>query len=727
MPWRECTPNARTIWSAEVKRYPEFLCPALLAAALAVAPPLTHAETGEQPGGDATAVAAADQARWKIWGGQARFRWNRDLMSDLGIDVSPAIGGGKADVYGREQFAVAEASALDLAIRDGAFAGFTGGSLILRGGFDLQLGDERILLRDVRLVPRADNGFVLDVLTADGNAWFYIDRMMYEIEGEAAPQLSIQTMDLRVAPALARRLGMSEAEGLAVADLTLHARLHVDGEAAPLASAKGTVSRWPGKPVPGTMPQQYYEADVLMHYFSAQYSRKSPDASGPSGSGKVVFTPSSTLRNNRNDGTIRVTTPCAAAPCPAGEPGGMLADPLGSSEALYAADVAWHQKFTGNFAPYDNDQHPYLIWNLYRIDAQGRIDQVGRSGVKHAFLTVNTACDAHPGSGHILGRGCADTYGVGNNDSVGDLGPRSEIIPATGEWGRCGSVFDRDCNGIRDSGSPCSNLPGMTDCTFWAYRLQVDERDISPVQNPGASYWFESWYVVRDDINIYNTMQTRPATFTWSGSVWNVGNGPGSELQLGPAIDRWLPRGTATATEHSADIESEHGQARLAVKVVPLDGGGWRYDYVLANFDFAVAEIQYRDGQSGDPNKLEVLSNAGFTRFEVETEGPVPVSANGFSDGDRIPANDWSFSQTAGRLAWAPSGRQPVGTVANSLDWGTMFRFSVESDAAPVPGVARLHAPKGEVIEVATLVPATNEPGEPPMFADGFEQLPLPE
>lgn len=708
-----------------MKRWPRIPVPALLAVALAAAVPLSHVQAAGSPDVGGTG-AAADQARWKIWGGEASFRWNRDLMSDLGIDVSAAIGGGKADAYGREQFSVADASALDLAIGDAGFAGFTGGSLLVRGGFDLRTADGRILLRDMRLVPRADDGFTLDVVTADGSAWFYIDRMMYEIEGEATPQLSIQTMDLRVAQALAQRLGRPEAEGLAVADLALQGRLHVDGAPASLLHAKGTASRWPGKAVPGTSPQQYYEADVLMNYFSVQYSRKSADASGPMGSGKVVFTPSSTLRNNRNDGEVRVTTPCSTAPCPAGAPAGMPADPLGSSEALYAADIAWHQKFTGNFLPYDNDQHPYLIWNLYRI-VDGRIEQIGRSGVKHAFLTVNTACDANPGNGHILGRGCADTYGVGNNDSIGDLGPRSEIIPATGEWGRCGSVYDRDCNGIRDSGSPCSNLPGVTDCSSWSYRLQVDERDISPAQNPGASYWFESWYLVRDDINIYNTMQTRPATFNWSSGVWNVGNGPGSELKLGAAIDRWLPRGTATSTEHSADIESEHGQGRVAVKVVPLDGGGWRYDYVVANFDFAVAQVQYHDGQEGDPNKLQVLSNTGFTRFEVETAGPVPVSANGFSDGDRIDGNDWVFSSTDSRLAWALPGRQPAGSVDNALNWGTMFRFSIESDVAPVPGVAWLHAPMGTVIQVQTLVPDAGLPAEPPLFLDGFEALPLPE
>jgi hypothetical protein len=87
--------------------------------------------------------------------------------------------------------------------------------------------------------------------------------------------------------------------------------------------------------------------------------------------------------------------------------------------------------------PYGNDQHPYLIWNLYRTNSDGRLEQIGRSGVKHAWLTTNGSCldSTAEHDSHILGRGCLDTYGTGNNDTSSDLGPRSEIVPATGIWG----------------------------------------------------------------------------------------------------------------------------------------------------------------------------------------------------------------------------------------------------------------------------------------------------
>jgi hypothetical protein len=63
--------------------------------------------------------------------------------------------------------------------------------------------------------------------------------------------------------------------------------------------------------------------------------------------------------------------------------------------------VPWYSKFSGSFPPYNNDQHPFLVWNMYRV-ANGAIQQIGASGMKHAFLTINSNClqpgeRPHPG------------------------------------------------------------------------------------------------------------------------------------------------------------------------------------------------------------------------------------------------------------------------------------------------------------------------------------------
>ncbi|MDW8479492.1 MAG: hypothetical protein RML12_06195 [Xanthomonadales bacterium] len=79
------------------------------------------------------------------------------------------------------------------------------------------------------------------------------------------------------------------------------------------------------------------------------------------------------------------------------------------------ADVPWVRKFTvspWNYPYPGNDQHPYLVWNLYRI-RDGRLEQIGASGVKHAFYTINWYCApgaCGAGGGQILGRACYDIY-----------------------------------------------------------------------------------------------------------------------------------------------------------------------------------------------------------------------------------------------------------------------------------------------------------------------------
>ena len=108
----------------------------------------------------------------------------------------------------------------------------------------------------------------------------------------------------------------------------------------------GTNCNFAGTPAPngGT-----YQADLFMLAFDPQFSRCN-GCTGPSGHGTVVFTPSSSLKNNVNDGSLQVTIPNQGA--------------LGTSNVPWAADIPWYTKFSGSFPPYGNDQHPFLIWNM---------------------------------------------------------------------------------------------------------------------------------------------------------------------------------------------------------------------------------------------------------------------------------------------------------------------------------------------------------------------------
>jgi hypothetical protein len=647
-----------------------------------------YAIAAAQPSsGDATQAALpADSHTWSVWGGVVGVHWNRDLAGDIGLRIAAPIASiGRDPARHFERFEVRRAGALDFRIENGHFRGFSGGSLQARGGYVIQLADGRIDLGNFHLVPRKGQPFVLDIVAADGKAWFYIDRLMYDMPpGDS--RLQVRTMDVRISPALADRVHQPLVADWVIANMELSSDVLRAGEnLVPAGSCDdwtGENCNFAGTPAPGGGT---YEADLFMLSFQPQYSRCN-GCSGPAGDGTVVFTPSSTLKNNVNAGTIQTTIPGQGA--------------LGSSTAPWAADIPWFEKFSGTFPPYANDQHPFLIWNMYRVDADGSIEQIGRSGVKHAFLTVNSGDECEYGFGHVLGRTCEDTYGLSNNDDTGALGPRSEIIAATNQWGRCGSVYDADCDGNNDFPFP--------DDYDYIYRMKVGESQISASANPGATWMFESWYLAREDINIENSMASVVTTQNWNGSLWGIS---GSGYQLGPAINRWVDPANPGANAANSELAVAEGHARVAVKVSDLGGGNWRYDYAVMNLDFARALTE-----GSEPN-LRVLANRGFDRFSVPLEAGLQVGAAAFRDGDLDAGNDWVASTTGGTVTWtAPNG--------NSLDWGTLYSFSVTLDAPPAAGNAALHVAEAGApteFELATLV--ANAEGDV-VFRSGFEDQP---
>lgn len=622
--------------------------PGLLAAAAALAattciaapPARDGAAAGQRTAspGVAAAAAPARQQHWTAWGGTVGMRWNRELAQDLGITIVETRGRhAQASWFGHERFDLRQQGAIEFDVRDGNLAGFVGGVLQAQGGYLLDTPAGRIDLADFRLVPRRGEALRLDLVDAEGRAWFYVDRLMYEL-ADGGQRLAVRTMDLRIAPALARRLGQPAAADWVIADMELDTEVlrRGSGDMRPL----NYVYRWAGLPVPG-VPGAQYEADLFMQTFSTQYSRCN-GCTGPGGSGEVVFTPSSTLRNNVNNGSVQVTVP---------------GDPRGSSAALYAADIPWYSKFSGNFPPHGNDQHPYLIWNLYRFNADGSIEQIGRSGVKHAFLTINVGCAENPNDSHVLGRGCSDTYSVSNNDASNALGPRSEIVAATGQWGRCGSIFDLNCDGV-----PNSSGNGVYD-----QRLVVRESQFSGAAQAGATYLFESWYLARGDVDILNSMATKRATFTRSGSLWVVGGN--DQYRLGPAIDRWVDPANPGPGASSVQVGTAEGHVKVASRATDLGGGRWRYDFAVMNLDFARVQTE-----GAEPN-LRVVSNRGLGGFTVPS-GEATITDLVFGDGDLDAANDWTARIADGNVHWtAPAGQ--------SLDWGTLFRFSFVADRPP--------------------------------------------
>jgi len=639
------------------------------------------------------AEAAAQQA-WTAWGGDIGVRWNRGLLGNIGVRVeaAPSAQLAKTDVRRHEWFEVRQAGGLTFTVRNGSMQQFVGGSLQMRGGYVLRLADgSSIDMRDLSLRVRDSDPKILDVVSGDGKVWFYSDRVMFEL-ADHDRTLAIRAADLRIAPALANRIGRPEAANWEVADLALNTQINIQGEN--VVEGSCDPYPWPGAAVPG-MPGEAYKADLFMQAIQFDpVGCQSCDGPGGANDGTASWAPSSTLKNNVNDGTAQATIP---------------GDPLGTSTALYTGFIAWHTKFTGDppeyNPPYKNDQHPFLIWNLYRFNADGSIEQIGRSGVKHAFVSVNVGCQDscdHLG-GHALGRGCGDTYGTGNNDSPWDMGPRSEIVPASGTWGRCGSIWDPDCTG-NDTGN---------DNDDWTQRLKTHESQVDPAANTGATYMMDSWYLARQDINIYNSMATVTGTPHYSGGQWSFTGQ--SNFRLGAAIDRWVDPASPPANAMNTELAVNEGHAKVAVKVTDLGDGTWRYDYAIMNFDFARAVVQPQGpGHGPDPR---VVSNKGFDSFSVPSGGT--IGATTFSNGTVDDAGAWSAATTDGVTTWtAPDG--------GTLDWGTMYSYSITSSSAPVAGSATLHvAQDGTPVtyDVATLVPAPSVPNDI-IFESGFDSVP---
>ncbi len=648
----------------------------------------------DTPTADPAAQSTA-RTQWSAWGGTVVVRWSH-YMQDEGVTISTPSqnrsldtarltdgGVGITQALNGDLFQMRRSGSIEFRTLDRQFDGFIGGSLQVQGGYVLTLprGAGTVNLTDFRLRPNATNPMRLDVVSQDGRAWFYIDRLMYEIVGQGRI-LAIYTADMRMTAALASRIGVPAMADQSVGDLEILTELQVADGPNPvlIPYADPNPSHWHRDPVPGQPAGTIYQADLFMQNFSIVRKRQE-GVSGNEGTGRIVFAPSSTLKNNVNNGTAQPTVPGQGD--------------LSTSSALWTADIPWRRKFSGNFAPYANDQHPYLIWNMYRINANGSIEQIARSGVKHAWLTTNGNCA--PGESHdgqILGRSCSDTYSDGNNDANQDLSVRSEIIASTNQWGRCGSIFDPGCVGSNTNQYPSDD--------GYVRRMVVHEQQISPTRNPGATYLFDSWYLARQDINIYNSQASQWVTPTFSGSAWNLGNVSG--YKLGSVTDRWVsenvPTGTAVANK---ELANDEGHAKLAVRVTDLGNGTWRYDYALHNLDFGRAVTQ-----GAEPN-LRVLSNKGFDRFAVPLPAGAVVSANWFSDGDVEAANDWTASVGSDQVAWtAPAG--------NTLDWGTLYSFSITVNKPPVASLGELHvaeagSPGAYMLE--TLAPVAGELPDP--------------
>jgi hypothetical protein len=545
------------------------------------------------------AVPLHAQERWDLSAARVSVRFNGGLVRDLGISLAPAA---PLDGDGYAAYEIRADGRLVAVAPGSIFRTVDMGELQLAGGPSLTWKGDTASLRGARLLPGAEpNTFT--ITGADGAPLFLADHQHFAVD-RTAGSLRLFNMDLRLTPELAARLGAPRHEGLSVGILEIRVAAAIPRGSVEQPLGACTNPEW-GNP----------DNDVsLINMSQVQQVAL--------GGGVVAISPSAVLKN------VGVT------------------------------DVPWRAKFSPPGPPYNNDQHPYLIWNMYRV-ADGRLEQIGASGLKHAFLTLNTNCGCP--SGNILWVNCEDTYGVGTNNSTGSLSPRSEITAHTGIWKRCGSIFDPDCDGIQNSAPPFS---GPSD----SRRLTVLETDL---QTPGAQYYFDSWYIVRDDVNIFNTMRYRTVTPTFSGA-WSFS--PLGTQVFGAVVDAWVNPASPGPNADIRRLDTGEGKLSLAVRATDLGAGRWRYDYALMNHDF----------------------DNGITSFSVPLPAGAVVTNTLFHDVDRDATTDWVPTITPGaQIRWQPP-KNALTPVRYFMDWGLLYSFSFEVNATPT-------APVGSSAELGVL------------------------
>jgi hypothetical protein len=609
-------------------------------------------------------TAAAPLSEWKVSGGELKVLFNPDLMADLKIVVEAEGSFNRNELRGFSM-RVSESDTLRYDAPNGTLENFTTGLLRGQGRFSFKFADKEKVFESLSVRPKAGTPRDLEVLDDAGVVWFVADHLHFELLDNNT-RLSLRNMDLRLTAAAAEWLGDSSLEGINIGSLDFTAMVQRIGLIRSPAACGDP--NWHNKLIdPNDPTGPRYQADVLLSTISSlDYKRCQGTCDGPNGAsdGQFIMAPGATLRNSDTNTT---------------------------------ADVPWHSKFSGQFAPHNNDQHPYLIFNVYRVEkSTGKLEHIARSGAKHAFLTINTGCATYNcGDNHVLWRQCADVYSSGNNDSTGDLGPRSEIIPSKGIWARCGSIYDPGCSGSLTGGGG----------TNTSNRMLIKESAVTDTTN--FDYFYDSWYVIRDDVNIYNGMGFKKFTPSFVSGTWR--STAESAFTTGAFIDTWATAAPAPQSSMVREIVTPNGRMKFGVRVTQV-GNQLTYQYALQNFDYTVATTEQ---VGSNPSNVRMLSQSAIRSVDFGAAPLGLITAN-ITDGNDSK-QDWT--RAAGRLKFsAPSA-------ADELSWGNIMSFTVRINGTAATRTQASSIQIGgvdgsEIFSVETLVPV-NDPDV--LSADGFE------
>lgn len=600
------------------------------------------------------AVLLAGASAWAAPGvltaGETRLIFDAEQLAQIGLEVS-----GAADKEEQLIATFAGKPLGSLVVEANAAKtphSYLDGALTHRGRLTLDRLSESVLLQDFRLQGDSDDATAIVIVDDQGHEYFRGDFIHYHA-GPDGRSATLKEMDLVLSPWLATQLGEPRLAGFVIGTM------EVDIEFDPLPSTATEKGDSCGPPI-WIDESKGLISDVRLTMLGDPTRNHDP-----------------LVQVARQDGYVGVAV-------------GAELDNVGS------ADAPWYEKFRiyqGNSEPinppYGNDQHPYLVWTLYR--EQGvRLEPVGFSSAKHAFYAVNNpctperdACRLDPSDGRLLRFGCQDWYGVNSNDNARHLGPRAEIEAATGIWVSEGSFFDRNSNGVQDADT-------RTRQSTFDRRMRVAESDLEVAD---ARYLTEAWYINRDDADIYNSMGNIEVDpdFIGSTSTWVFPAAAGSIYEFGPAINQWVDPDAVGAGEGHQELVTTEGRFIVAAKTEDLGDGRYRYVYGVMNLDY-------------DPQVQEILIPVSL--------GATPADFY-FADGDHDPLTDWTPTVSAQAITWnAPA--------ATGLDWGLMATFEFTSTAAPEGAELTLRALENASKFDALLPMPRGQISNDLIFTDGF-------
>lgn len=329
-----------------------------------------------------------------------------------------------------------------------------------------------------------------------------------------------------------------------------------------------------------------------------------------------------------------------------------------------------------------NPNHPMFAMMVVRETAT-RFEQITDASttyVKHAFAAANSASTCG-GTCQTTGTGlrvkCTDTYGASTNANRFYLGPASEIDPWTGIWQAVGSYFDR---GDPDVGAP-GNTDGVRSLTSSSggfptdlvkNRITLQEQDLLL---PGTLWYCCHIVCPGEDGDLhFDNLGHRQITAAWNGSTWAF-TAPGAFTQ-GTVLNKWT--GASVTNSRNGD---DDGHFLVAVKVTPLGGNQWHYEYALQNFD---------NHRGGATLRIPVCPSLSVTNIT-------------FRDTNQNPLDDWTATRIGAELVFDAAASNP-------LNWNHIYNFGFDCNVAPESGdvvvdQARV-GPGALSVTVGTQVPA---------------------